>query len=634
MKPRIWYLALMLGLAACGSESPRTSAPSGTDGVASTSAVLALTPDGRTLWVANPDAGTVTPLDTESLKIGTPVAVGESPEGVAVTPAGDVIVTSRASGTLTVIRPDRATWTLFLGAELGGLALSPSGRVAYVTGASDSLVFVVDLTERFVRQRIPVGALPWAIAVTDDGDALDDDETVVVSHRMARLRPGGREATDDGKEGWLTLLQQGQVRDVPLAPYPFGFPNALEAFALRGQQLWIGHLLNAPAFPRDFETTVSAAVSVVMLDQMQEQPRQHIHLNETSFSSPVNHPKSLVVNAGGNRLYIALAGTDAVMGVNLTNPEKPKLVGFWPVGRNPRGIVLNAQGTRAYVMNFLSRDVSILDLSDEVGRQELARVRVAPETLTPEVLQGKILFNNAFDPRLSHLGWMACASCHLDGGSDGTTWRTEEGPRQTQPLWHLDGTAPFHASGTRDEVQDFEHDIETLMNGVGLAPAVAARALGEPNAGRSPELDALAAYILHGVPTPRVTAPSKNTDVGRATFKSLACTSCHSGAAWTNSRLTSLPGTRTGEALEAAEALKDVGTRNTEDLLGERGFDVPTLLGLRYTAPYLHDGSAASLQDVLRNVRHTGRALTDQQLEDLASFIGGIDLTTPPLENP
>src|SRR5690606_1419493 len=182
--------------------------------------------------------------------------------------------------------------------------------------------------------------------------------------------------------------------------------------------------------------------------------------------------------------------------------------------------------------------VSVLDLSDRAARRVLTRVDVAPETLTADQLRGKVLFHNASSSRISQLDWIACATCHLGGGGDGTTWRTPDGPRQTMPLWELEGTAPFHASATRDEVQDFERDIEELMAGSGLAPGAVRAELGAPNGGLSDDLDALAAYVLGGIRVP--TAPAVDfgqASVGRTLFGELGCASCHGGPLWTSSPL-------------------------------------------------------------------------------------------------
>ena len=68
-----------------------------------------------------------------------------------------------------------------------------------------------------------------------------------------------------------------------------------------------------------------------------------------------------------------------------------------------------------------------------------------------------------------------------------------------------------------------------------------------------------------------------------------------------------------------------VGTSNPHDRPADR-FDTPTLMEVWRTAPYLHDGRAATLQDVLRKFnpqdRH-GRTshLTAQQINDLVEYV-------------
>ena len=301
------------------------------------------------------------------------------------------------------------------------------------------------------------------------------------------------------------------------------------------------------------------------------------------------------------------------------------------MGDNPRGIVLSPNSKQAYVMNYLSRDVSVLDLTDTVRYPEIARISVTPETLGPEILQGKIIFNNANDPRISRLGWISCGSCHLDGRVDGTSWMTPEGLRQTMPLWNLAGTEPLHISATRDEVQDFEGDIETLLNGVGFATGSAHKLLGEPNGGTSIELDSLAAFVLHGTRVPHaLQEDSEKLAQGRLLFKEVGCSDCHNGKNWTTSHLPAEVGTLApnGE-IEVESILHNVGTYNPEsDILGEKGFDVPTLLGLHASAPYLHDGSAKTLTEVLENPEHTQQVLSQVEIEALVFFLEHIDADT------
>src|SRR5690606_10604798 len=132
-----------------------------------------------------------------------------------------------------------------------------------------------------------------------------------------------------------------------------------------------------------------------------------LHLNDPDFSPPVNGPNAVAVRTDPLTAYLVLAGTDALMGIDLASMGGPSLLGFWPTGSSPRGLAVTASGDRAYVMNYLSRDVSVLDLTDAGRRQEIARVRVVDETMDALELRGRVLFNKANDPRISQRGWIS-----------------------------------------------------------------------------------------------------------------------------------------------------------------------------------------------------------------------------------
>jgi MYXO-CTERM domain-containing protein len=271
----------------------------------------------------------------------------------------------------------------------------------------------------------------------------------------------------------------------------------------------------------------------------------------------------------------------------------------------------------------------------------VGEVTVTEEPLPPSVANGKRLFYRSAEPRHSRDNYIACASCHPDGGMDGRTWdltQGGEGLRNTIDLRGRGGTGhgPVHWSANFDEIQDFENAIVGDFGGTGLAgdgepPRPPLDAL--PNAGRSTDLDDLAAFVAslsdappspYRTPAGELTEPARR---GKALFESeeLECTGCHVPPRFTDSVLTTDP---------ADYVLYDVGT--LRETSGGRlggplpGIDTPTLVGIWDTAPYLHDGSAATLREVLvdRNPddRH-GRtsALSEDELDDLAAYLLSID---------
>ena len=609
-----------------------------TDGRASWGTPIAVSPRGDSVWVVNTDAGSVTVLDTATDSKVAEIIVGREPWALTFAPDGaSVYVLDRAAGELIAIdtaarRVDRA---ISVGPEPTAVALTPLGSTAYVTVSGANRVAVID-TETFQRVRaIPVANRPYGVAVSDDGDEDETDEQVIVTHLLAFLEDNGAIARDDGRFGRLTTFATAAptVREIVLEPNAQGFPNLLYSVTLDGAIAWIPHVRAAPDLPNGLTTTVFAAVSAVDLTSESEATASYLPLNDqTIFGSPVNNPTMAVPSPDGNELYVVLAGSNLVEIIDISSPTEPRLVTFLPTGDNPRGLAVSADGKRGYVMNYLGRSVTVLDLEE---RQCLAEIRVVAETLVPDVLQGKKLFNLAADPRLSQGSWISCASCHPDGGTDGVTWRFPDGPRQTPALWNAGETLPWHWSAALDEAQDVEETVELIQHGLGLAPGHDPPLLGEPNAGRSTDLDALAAFLQHGIRPPYVR--QQNDEImGREQFVSAGCAGCHGGPQWTSSTLPGEPGTLDPDGNGMVDAtLRDVGTLHPLDVRGATGFDPPSLLGVGLTAPYLHDGSMPTLTALLASGHPDpagdGNGLTNSEIAALVAFLNAIGPETRPV---
>ena len=255
-------------------------------------------------------------------------------------------------------------------------------------------------------------------------------------------------------------------------------------------------------------------------------------------------------------------------------------------------------------------------------------MRVTENPLGDEILRGKRLFYSALMPMASRR-WIACSSCHPDSDADGRTWQNPEGLRNTPPLVALAWTHPQHWSADRDETQDFEHTIRgLLMQGQGLINGPVAESLGPPNKGRSRDLDALAAYTNSHSVSLSPHAKSGLSDAakrGKEIFfsKETACATCHSGPYFTDSNPATKP------------TLHDVNTgRSDPSEKMPLKYDTPTLLGVYRSAPYLHDGSAKTLRDVLTTSNAGDKhgktsQLSEKQIDDLIEFLKALPYEDP-----
>jgi cytochrome c peroxidase len=374
----------------------------------------------------------------------------------------------------------------------------------------------------------------------------------------------------------------------------------------------------------NFQNTVRAISSRLDLVAGAEDYAERIDHDNSGVASAVVHDRL------GIYMFVALETSRQVAVVDAHGGRE---IFRLNVGRAPQGLALSASGDRLYVNNFMERTISVFDISvlltEGIANVPLVATKTTFSTdkLSPEVLQGKRLFYDALDTRLARDAYISCASCHNDGGHDGRVWDLTgfgEGLRNTVNLRGRSGAQGFlHWSNNFDEVQDFEGQIRNLSSGAGLMTnaefntGTRSQPLGDPKAGVSADLDALAAYVsslstfasspLRDVDGTLTTA----AEAGRTLFISKNCSSCHGGTAFTTS---------------ASNNPQNIGTINADS--GNRlggpltGIDIPTLRDVWATAPYMHLGSAATLGDAI--LAHTGVSLTATELANLAAYVSQI----------
>jgi YVTN family beta-propeller protein len=358
------------------------------------------------------------------------------------------------------------------------------------------------------------------------------------------------------------------------------------------------------------ETAVSPVVNVLDLAGASYLPEAQIALARPDH--PVNLPLAAAPSPDGDWLFVANAGADEVSVVDLVTND---IAGHIPVGRHPRGLALSADGARLFVLNALdgSLDVVALNYHEAASARmpqysHVAAVSLTALPLPADLLTGKRLFNTALPPMSA--GWLSCATCHFEGGQDARTWRGfPDGPRNTPALFGAAETEPFHWSGDLDELQDTEHTLRGIQHGAGLIEGDVHAPLGPANAGRSEELDALAAYIA-SLPSEAASPFAIAADVrerGERAFRRWGCAACHTAPLFT----------------DRERHKSEVGTLSLERNPRGLVMDTPSLRGLWATAPYFHDGSAATLRDTFfqTGFHGMGYAMGPQEVEDLTAFM-------------
>lgn len=625
-------------------------------------------PAGRRVWVVNPDADSVAVLDATTGQKLAEHSTGQnsSPRNIARDALGRYWVTCHGTDQLRVLNPDGSlahTLLLPYGSAPFGVAASPDGQSLFVTlHGSARLLRYASASPAAAPASINTFPTPRALAVSADGARV-----LVTRFISPELEAEiGDFAFSASPSPALTLtrtLRLESANTVDGGDRAAGVPNQLASIVIspdgtraavaskqdniqRGVLFGVGDLTH--------ETTVRAVVSFLDLVSNQEIRNTRRDLDNSA------DPSALAYTPRGDLLLVALQGNNQVSALDTlglapvpagntagSTETSPAVIALeLGTGLAPQGLLLDPVSDRLFVQNFMGRSVTVRDaapLLDE-NRFTLPPLALSPvstvssEPLSPQVLLGKQIFYNAADPRMSADGYISCATCHLDGGSDGRVWDFTgrgEGLRRTTDLRGRSGLGHgrVHWSANFDEIQDFEHDIRGPFGGEGfltLTPQQFATLHPSPATGKtglSPELDALAAYVSSLAPATTPRSPHRNADGtlpeaalrGRTVFNAQSCADCHT------------PGRLTDSALGPVSTpnLHDTGTLTA--LSGLRlgaplaGIDTPTLHGLHATRAYLHHGLAATLADVFSAAGGATRFAADAQLIGLAPSARAID---------
>jgi YVTN family beta-propeller protein len=604
--------------------------------------------DGSSLFIANGDADTVSIVNVKDRKLVKEIAVGKEPRELTASKDGKTLyVTCRYANSVEWIdtRSGKVVGMLKTGIEPYGIVASPDGKRLYVSNYRSSTISVIDAATKKSLQTIPVGEKPRALSLSADGLKL------YVAHYLS----GDISAIDTRDYAVTAGIKLSPSPDVKDRKKSQGAPNALEQIRITpdGKQAWVAHQLTNTDTKIQFEETVFPALSLVNLEMGKELPKERKELfdaldvkDKFGKTTIVSGPMDIAFSPDGQYAYELMGGSEDLVVYDLKRGGRAVQIVRRLPGDYPIGMAVSDNGTEMYVHNANSHDVVYVKLPSADGPAQ-AKVDGKPlpvigdDPLSPLVRKGKTAFYSANSDEFPLTGnnWMSCATCHADGEADGMTLLTAKGPRNVPSNVLAMETGLFLWDGSRDDFYDYIHTVQDEMGGFdGIDP-------GKPLPEETKQLmDEIAAYLKDASSFPVPQSPYRDADgsmtveaeAGQKLFEGKAgCIACHAGDALTDS----------GEAKDKAgvlttdntDHLYDVGTSGALDADSKGDaragftnprlkayFDVPTLRGVWTTAPYLHDGSAAALEDVLKragNKHGNTEELTADEIKSIVAYL-------------
>jgi mono/diheme cytochrome c family protein len=392
-----------------------------------------------------------------------------------------------------------------VGSEPTAITISPSGQKLFVANWGEGTVSLITTSDFLPQAKIDLNqalvdttalgkidsrlalAHPRALAITDNGDDSDLDETLYATEFFSQPIPGMEAATDVdvARQGFVYPLsvKSGQpgaaIPIAPIAQTGFAdsegsmtgcFPNQLYAATVDGGRLYVTSMCTSPRGPlgpkakdgtvtdKNFKTLFQPAVFVIDTASNTELPTQGAVLTQMldgyyrGGEDASNERMPLIPNdivfgargAAGSRAYVSALGADAVFPLDYdisgtlqnigapgaryidANAEHglPIGVAVSKVSAYPFGLVVSDAKARLSIFDLETQAVTYRDSDADSDRASSFR--------ESDLAEGRGFFGTGRDVwSFKGQAWSSCQSCHPDGLSDGVTWSFARGPRRT-----------------------------------------------------------------------------------------------------------------------------------------------------------------------------------------------------------
>ena len=581
---------------------------------------ILVSPDGARLYVLCQQSEEVRVLDAASFALLKTIQVGSVPRGIALSTHGDrLFVTNSWDDTLSVIDTGTlaviATWNV--GAEPSGVVEDRAGKQVFVANRISNDIAVLDAQTGAEEKRLLAGRGVSYLTLSPDGARIYATH-VYPNPTPHRTAPDSEITVIDTKRAIVT-------ERIPLPAIAGAFHLAISADGRLGavaeyhpkNLVPLAHLEHGGAFAYTltlFGTDVGRPVEIP-LDELERYSSQ---------------PFGVAISSDKARIYVTVGGSECVLVLDSarlmrflhTHPRPASgsfasdlsaganyIVARIPVGFNPRGLALSRDGRRLLVANRLDDTISMIDTRTN---RVASTIPLDGQKPVSAMRRGEQTFYSA---RYSFQAQISCSSCHIDSTFDGLAWDLEPDGFgrdivDNRLIEDIKGTEPYKWNGGNPNIPT-ECGPRTEMyfwRSEQYGPHILAdlslyiRSLhSRPNRWRLP------GYELTPSQERGKALFERAVDrFGKPIAESNRCSYCHNGPKGTSQKSF------------------DVGTKKATDNSGL--FDTPQLTNTALTAPYLHDGSARTLEEIwtIQNPddKH-GRTndLTKDELNDLIEYL-------------
>lgn len=554
---------------------------------------LTVSDDGKRLYVVAQESNALLIVDAGSNKVINKIGVGDQPHSVILSKDGQrAYVSNQWSDNVSVIdlSAGRVTDTLKTGNGPAGLSLSADGKALYVVNSFSSDVSVIDLSSKEEINRITAGNNPTGSKLSPDGKSLFVTSRRVVSDSYGEPLVSELTVINDSTKRiseYRKVESAYMMENIAFTPHgDLGFVTLIRPKnyvpSIQVEQGWMmTHGFGV------FEPGKNGKVAELLIDE----PNSY-------FSDPFD----IAITPDGKKAFISSSGADCISVLDVDSVKKfisasPEVLKLYSnnlgisrhyvlkrihTGANPKGMALSPDGKLLYIAEMLDDKIGVINTR---SLQKVSSIDLGGPGRITVARRGRRLFNNS-----SHTfqNQYCCYTCHPDMHEDGLVYNMSgkdmgRNVTNTMTLRDISETAPFKWSGTNPTV--YKQDGMRFSTFLTRTESFSYK-----------DLDALTAYILTGIKNPPNLLYNPKGELteaqlqGKEIFERIKdnngkeipeanrCITCHPAPYYTNRKM----------------AYVETIASTDDSIL----FDTPHLNDIYASAPYLHDGRAATLEEI------------------------------------
>ena len=571
--------------------------------------------DTNAVWVSEFTANRVIETDVVTGKELRAIKTAQAPTGLARDAQHHVLYVTTDGPEGQILAFDPATghqaYALAAGHTPMAPVLTADGQTLFVCYRFNNVVAVFDLATKKEVARIAVPREPVAAALTPDGRLL-----AVANHLPAAPASGDYVAAQ------VSLIDPATRTVVANLMLPNG-STSLRGLCISpdGRFAYVTHTLGRYQLPTtQLERGWMNTAGLSIIDLAARKLLTTVLLDDVDLGAA--NPWGVAVTADGHWLAVAHAGTHEVSvidragmhakleaiaagkkvsNVSNTLEDVPNDLSFLVDlrrrikldGNGPRGLTI--LGNDAVAAQYFSDDLAVVALDPAVPHPART-VALGPRAALTKPRKGEMFFHDA---HLCFQQWQSCSSCHPDGRADGLNWDLlNDGignPKNTKNMLLAYQTPPSMSLGVREGA---EAAVRAGLKFIQFAvrPDEDAQAIDEYLKTLTP---VPSPFLVHGKLSPAATRGAK-------LFKQAGCATCHPAPLFTN--------------------LQEYDLGLAKGMDAGKPFDTPTLVECWRTAPYLFDGRAYTMKEVLTTCNPQDKhgvtsKLAPAELDDLIAYI-------------